>query len=148
MSDPNQPDQPNPYQPPEPGAAPPPPPPPPPPAQPTYNAPPAYGQPQYGQAQYGPPGYAGAAPQNGAGTTSLVLAIIGLLCCGILSIIAVVMGSKGKKLAAQGLATNGGVAQAGFVIGWIGIALWVLGLIVNGVLLATNNGSFSYNIGT
>lgn len=95
---------------------------------------------------YSQPGY--AAPQNGPGTTSLVLGIIGLLCCGILSIIAVVMGSKGKKLAAQGLATNGGVAQAGWILGWVGIALWIVGVIVQIALIAAGNGSWSFSTST
>ena len=140
MTDPTQPPPPegNPYQPPTgdvPGGAavPPPPPPPsygtpPPPPPPAYTAPPAYG---------GAP-MAYAAPQNGQGTTALVTGILGLLCCGILSIVAIITGRKGMQLADSGQATNRGSAQAGMILGWIGVALWVVGLIV-----AVTTGSFS-----
>lgn len=75
--------------------------------------------------------------QNGAGTTALITGILGLLCCGLLSIVAVITGMRGQKLAAQGLATNGGSAKAGLILGWIGIALWILGVIGYIALLAT-----------
>jgi hypothetical protein len=153
VSDPTQPPPPegNPYQPPSgevPGAAPTPPPPPPPPAYgstppppPAYVAPPAYGG--------APGGY--AQPQNGSGTTALITGIAGLLCCGILSIVAIVTGKKGMALADQGAADNRGVAQAGYILGWIGVALWVIGLIFYAVLFiaaARNGGSVSYGTGT
>jgi hypothetical protein len=72
-----------------------------------------------------------AAPQNGTGTTALVLAIVGLLCCGFLTgIPAIILGRKGVALADAGQATNRGVAQAGFIIGIIATVLSVIGLIV------------------
>lgn len=131
MSDPNQPADGDPFAPPPaggsanipgiPGDTPPPPPPPPPPA---YGAP---AVPTYGAAQ---PAYAVAAPQNGPGTTALVLGILSLVCCGIFTgIVAIIMGRKGMALADQGLATNRGVAQAGFVLGIVGSVLSVLGVI-------------------
>ena len=148
MSDPNQPADGDPFAPPPadgsggipgiPGDTPPPPapaygtPPPPPPAV------PAYGAPQ--------PAYAAAAPQNGPGTTALVTGILGLLCCGILAIVAIIQGKKGIALADQGLADNRGSAQAGMILGWIGVALWVLGIIGYGIifaLAAANGGSAS-----
>ncbi len=109
---------------------------------PAYGAPaPGYGQPQapgYGQVPaYAAPAY--AAPQNGQGTTSLVTGILGLLCCGLLSIVAVITGMKGQKLAAQGLATNGGSAKAGLILGWIGIGLWILGTVAWILLIVTGN---------
>ena len=156
MSDPTQPPPPegNPYQPPSgdvPGATPPPapvppaygtpavpPPPPPPPAPvPAYGAPPAYAG--------APMGY--AAPQNGQGTTALVTGILGLLCCGLLSIVAIVTGRKGMQLADSGQATNRGSAQAGMILGWIGVALWVIGLlfyVVVFIVAAANGGSVTY----
>jgi hypothetical protein len=66
-------------------------------------------------------------PQNGKGTASLVLGILGLLICPvILSVLAIILGAQGKALADQGLATNRGAAQAGFVLGIIGAALGAL----------------------
>jgi hypothetical protein len=78
-----------------------------------------------------------------------VLGIIGLvsICCGlavILSIIAVVMGNRGKKLAQQGLATNGGAAQAGFVMGWIGIGLAVVYVVWLVIAISSGNASYTF----
>ncbi|MDA8435169.1 MAG: DUF4190 domain-containing protein [Actinomycetales bacterium] len=125
------------------GSTPPPPPPQygtPPPPPPAYGTPPppppAYGTPPppppgYGAAQpsYGYPA-AYASPENGQGTTALVTGILGLLCCGLLSIVAIVTGRRGMTLADSGRATNRGAAQAGMILGWIGVALWAFGLIV------------------
>jgi len=78
------------------------------------------GSPTYGQ------GY--PAPENGPGTTALVTGILGLLCCGLLSIVAIVTGRKGMALADAGRASNRGSAQAGMILGWIGVALWIVGV--------------------
>lgn len=94
---------------------------------PAYGATPTYQAPNYG------------AMQNGTGTTALITGILGLLCCGLLSIVAIITGMKGQKLAAQGLANNGGAAKAGLILGWIGIALWILGVIGYIALIATGN---------
>ncbi|PFG38182.1 hypothetical protein ATJ97_0654 [Georgenia soli] len=113
---------------------------------------PQYGQqvPQYGQPpapqQYGP-GYGEqygygqnpfASPtteKNSLGTTALVLGIVGvvgflvpILSIG-LGIAAAVVGTKAKNAVQQGLATNGGAARAGFVLGIvaivIGVVMWI-----------------------
>lgn len=95
-------------------------------------APGGYGHPAYPQG-YGWPGMP-MAPQNGMGTAAMVLGI--LACClfciyGVVSlvlgVIAVVLGVKGKKRVQRGEANNHGQAQAGFIMGIIGI---VLGLAV------------------
>ena len=124
------------------GTPPPPPygtPPPPPPA---YGAPAAYGAPGYGAAPYGQ-GY--AAPENGPGTTALVTGILGLLCCGLLSIVAIVTGRKGMALADSGRASNRGSAQAGMILGWIGVALWIVGVAF--VVIGAIAGSTSSSLG-
>lgn len=73
----------------------------------------------------------GAAPQNGMGTAALVLGILQFFCLGTVgSILAIVFGKIGMNKADQGLATNRGAAKAGFILGIIGIALTVVGLIV------------------
>ena len=142
------------------GSVPPPPPPPPsygtvpapPPPPPSYGSvppppvPPGYGGPGYGPG-YGVPAYgqAFAAPQNSAGTVALVTGILSLFCCGfILGVVAIVQGRKGMALAVQGLATNRGAAQAGFVLGIIGLVLWTGWLVY-----AVANGGFhgSVNVG-
>jgi hypothetical protein len=124
-------------------------PPPPPPAAPVpqpYGAAPV---PQpYGAAPAA--GYGGyAAPNNGQGTIALVTGILGLLCCGLLSIVAIVTGRKGVALADAGQANNRGVAQAGYVLGIIGVILWVIGILFYAVvfIFAAASGTGSVSIG-
>ncbi len=74
----------------------------------------------------------GQAPQNTLGLISLILGIasIPFACCfgsGFLfGIAAAVLGYMGKQKAAQGLATNGGQANAGFICGIIGAGIAIL----------------------
>jgi Domain of unknown function (DUF4190) len=121
-------------------AAPPPPPPPP-----GYGAPPAaYGAPQQLGA-YGP------APTNGKAIASMVLGIVGLvgICLyglGVIaSILAVVFGFLAKKeIRNSGGAQGGaGMATAGLVTGWIGIALAIVVVIfiVIAVVVGASNSS-------
>jgi len=98
--------------------------------------------PQYG-AQYGaypggypppppPQPYAGFAPpttgpKNGLGIAALVIAIIGLVFCWtvvggiILGLCAVIIGFVARGRVKRGEATNGGVAIAGIVLGFLAI---------------------------
>lgn len=132
----------NPFAPPPEGSAPPPPPsygsPPPPPPPPSYGTSPGYAVPPPYGAVPGTP-YAGA--ENGQGTTALVTGIVGLLCCGLVSIVAIVTGRRGMALADAGRATNRGTAQAGFVLGWLGVGLWLLGVIAAVVGAAASSSS-------
>lgn len=126
-------------------------------ADPAAQQPPYYGQPQaypperyapqpypgqpYPGQPYGWPGYGyGPAPKNGPGTAALTLGIIALCIfwvpflylvvsvpCGV---IAIVQGSKGRRFAAAGWATNGGKAKAGVVCGIIALVLCVLNFAV------------------
>jgi len=81
-----------------------------------------------------PGGYGYAQPKtNQKAIWSLVLGILGLVCCGFLTgIPALILGNSAKKeIAASGGAETGmGMAQAGFVLGIIAIALGVLTLIL------------------
>jgi len=111
------------------GSTPPPPPPPPPPP---YGTPPAYGAPP-------PPGYgypaggAYAVPQgNKKALWSMIVGILSLICCGIVTgIVAIVLSQQAKReiAASGGMQTGAGQAQAGFILGIIGIALSVVGII-------------------
>jgi uncharacterized protein DUF4190 len=119
---------------------------PPPPPLPQYGAPPygapPYGAPPYGAPQYGaypggyppppPQPYSGwapppTAPKNGLGVVALVIAIIGLVFCWsviggvILGIAAVIIGFVARGRVKRGEATNGGVAIAGIVLGFLAI---------------------------
>lgn len=70
-------------------------------------------------------------PQNGMGTAALVMGILQFFCLGTIgSILAIIFGKIGMNKADQGLANNRGVAKAGFILGIVGLALTVLGIIV------------------
>ncbi|MBV7698042.1 DUF4190 domain-containing protein [Streptomyces sp. TRM70350] len=106
-----------------------------------------YGYPGYPQGGYGWPGMP-MAPQNGMGIAAMVLGIVSctLFCLyGVVSlvtgILAVVFGIKGRKRAEAGVATNHGQAQAGLIMGIIGIVLGVavIVLIAVGVMAAINS---------
>lgn len=128
---------------------------PPPPVAPTGPAAPGgYGYPGHpgypgrpGYPAYGWPGMA-ATPQNGLGIAAMVLGI--LACClfclygvvsVVLGILAVVFGVKGRRKAERGEADNHGQAQAGFVMGIIGIILGVvvIVLVVIGITAALHD---------
>ncbi|MGW2467525.1 DUF4190 domain-containing protein [Streptomyces bauhiniae] len=102
-----------------------------------YPQPPAYG--------WGAP--MAPAPQNNAGTAALVLGILSivLFCLYgvaslILGIIAVILGVQGRRRADRGEATNRGQAQAGFVLGIIGIIVGIamLALFIGIIVFAAN----------
>lgn len=80
---------------------------------------------------------AAAYPENSQATLALVLSILGVLCCGILGIVGLVIANNEKQAIAAGRRdpTNQGMAQAAFIIGIVGIALWVLGLIAQLTIL-------------
>jgi hypothetical protein len=73
---------------------------------------------------YGPPP---VAPKNGLGIAALVVAIIGLVFCWtvvggvILGVVAVIIGFVARGRVKRGQATNGGVAIAGIVLGFLAI---------------------------
>jgi len=83
----------------------------------------------------------GGQPQNGMGTAALVLGILQFFCLGTIgAILAIIFGKIGMNRADQGLATNRGAAKAGFVLGWIGVILSAIGLIVF-IIVAASGGS-------
>ncbi len=83
-----------------------------------------------------PPGTPGGAPQNGMGTASIVMAVLQFVCLGpIASILAIIFGRIGMNKAKQGLATNGGLAKAGFWLGIVGLILTVIGGIIAALVI-------------
>lgn len=78
----------------------------------------------------------GQAPQNGLGTVALVMGLVQFVCLPLIaSVLAIVFGWLGMKKAKQGLATNGGVAKAGFILGIVGLILSIIGAILFVVLV-------------
>jgi len=83
--------------------------------------------PQYGQ--YGAP-VPGVVPGSKQATVSLVTGIIGLLCCVLLGIVAIVTGKQATAEAAAAGLPQPGNAKAGIILGWVSIALTVVGILV------------------
>ena len=110
---------------------------------PAYGAqPPAYGSqpPSYGGGGMPPApsgggyGYGASEEKNSLGTWALVLGILSIVCCGFFAgIPAVILGNNSKKAAAAGQATNGNLGNVGMILGWVGIALSVVGLIFSAI---------------
>ena len=99
----------------------------------SYEAPPPPPGGGYGQQ----PGY-GSAPQGNdkKAIWALVLGILSIVCCGIFTgIPAVILGRQSK------LQGGGGMAKAGEILGYIGIALSVLWII----LAVTGNAVVDFN---
>src|SRR3954468_7962141 len=94
----------------------------------SYNEPPPP-PPQYGAPQ---PPYGGV-PQktNPKAIWSLVLGILGLVCCGFFTgIPAIILGNMAKKEIAQTGQPGRGLAQAGFILGIVAVVLGVLWLLL------------------
>jgi hypothetical protein len=141
--------------------------PPPPPGQPYYPPPPpGYGQPPPGYAQqhprqaYPPPwGYAQPpAPDNGQAVAGFVFSIVSLgllvISAGLSSILSVgcaiagiICGRNGKRKVDRGeTPKHRGLAQAGFIIGWVSLALSILATIgwILFVVLAATDDDFNW----
>jgi hypothetical protein len=120
-------------------------------AAPQYGQPPAaaqygagYGEQYgYGQSPFGAP----TSEKNSLGTIALVLGIVGVLAFWIpilaiaLGIAATVVGSKAKNAVKQGVATNGGAARAGFVLGIVAIVVGVIFWIISAALVFAEFGT-------
>ena len=70
------------------------------------------------------------------GTAALVLGIVGIvaLCAygiGLIpAILAIIFGKIGMNKVAQGTANNPGSAKAGFILGIVGVALFVIAIVI------------------
>ena len=71
------------------------------------------------------------------GTLILVLGILGLVCCFICGIIAWVMGNGDlREIDAGRMDPSGrGLTQAGKICGMIGTILWIIGLVIQVLLM-------------
>jgi len=109
--------------------------PPPPPPAPVYGQPPAYGQPPvygpppaYGGAGYGYTPYATTGRTNGMAIASLVLGILWLDWIG--SALALIFGYVALGQIKRRQQKGRGLAIAGITLGWIGVALLVLVIVL------------------
>ena len=113
----------------------------------SHEPPPPYGGPPPGQYPP-PPGYGGgySAPQtNQKAVWALVTGVLGLLCCGLVGIAGIVLGSAAKREidASGGYQTGRGMAQAGFVLGILGLVWTVVALLLvsSGMLTLPTTGT-------
>lgn len=84
-------------------------------------------------------GYGYSAPRTSQKALwSLVTGILSVVCCGPAGIVAIILGKNAEReiAASHGAISGGGMAKAGFILGIIGLALMVLGVILyaSGVL--------------
>ncbi|ACY20668.1 hypothetical protein Gbro_1385 [Gordonia bronchialis DSM 43247] len=116
---------------------------------PSYGTPPAspYGQPGYGAAGY--PGGVGATPPktNPLAIASLACSIAGLVCCGIVSVVGLILGFVARKQISEsnGTQTGDGLALAGIIVGAVVVVLFIIYwvLVFAGVI-----GSFAFDAST
>ncbi|HET8641909.1 MAG TPA: DUF4190 domain-containing protein [Pseudonocardiaceae bacterium] len=96
-----------------------------------YQSGPQYG-PQY-QVPYQPyyPPYGPPPPDHPQATTALVLGIVGIVVCQVLGPVAFYLGRKAmREIDASGGTLGGrGNAQAGFILGIVGMVMLALGLL-------------------
>ena len=98
---------------------------PPPPAG-SYPPPPPGGAPA-------PGGYGGVPQQNKKALWSMILGILGLVCCGFFTgVPALIIGNQAKQeiAASGGTQTGEGMAKAGVILGIIAIVFGIIGAIV------------------
>jgi hypothetical protein len=82
----------------------------------------AYGYPGY-------PGYPVQRPTNGFAIASLVLGIL-IIFWGLTSILALVFGYIARKQIRERGEGGAGLAVAGIVLGWVGVGLWAIFLLI------------------
>ena len=88
--------------------------------------------------QYPPPYYPPPRPTNGMAIASMVLGIIWIYWIG--SILALVFGYIAKRQIKERGEGGGGMATAGIVLGWIGVAILVIFVVI--FVIAGVNGAF------
>jgi len=98
-----------------------------------------------------PPGYAGPAAgyavaassaTNGKAVASLVFSILGFFVCYVIGpIVGIVLGGQAKREIRRsgGRQQGDGIAQAGQILGWVGLGLTVLAFIAFAALFALGN---------
>jgi len=94
---------------------------------------PATGYPPAGYPPGAWPGYGQRSRTNGFAVASLVLSLVGWLPCGIGSVLAIIFGFVAKEQIkrSQGREHGSGLANAGIIIGFVAIALWLVFFVVS-----------------
>ena len=109
--------------------------------------PPAYTAPAAPQYQTVPaPGYAqapAAAPTNTMAIVSMISSIIGWFAFGSLCIVGVILGHISLKQIKTSGEGGRGMALTGLIMGYIGIAGWVIGLIIFFIILGIAGASIA-----
>jgi len=84
-----------------------------------------------------PRGGGGGKPHRG--TMILIFGILGLICCGLFAIAAAIMGTNDlKEMSAGRMDRSGeGMTRVGQILGFVGIGLWIIGVIARVALMAT-----------
>lgn len=84
---------------------------------------------------------------SGMATAALILSIAGIFCCGVASIIGLILGiiELGKINRGESSERGRGYAKAAIIISVVAIAL---GVIVNIILVAVGGWSFNFSTGT
>ncbi|MFA7323888.1 MAG: DUF4190 domain-containing protein [Candidatus Nanopelagicales bacterium] len=85
--------------------------------------------------------------QNGMAVAALVLGIVAFVTCWVAivpAVLAIVFGRIGMTKAQQGLANNGGMAKAGFVLGIVAAAIWGVFMLVILISAMTSSPSNDY----
>lgn len=98
-------------------------------AAPPIYAPPApnYAPPPVNQGYYAAPGYGVKEPNA---VLAFVMGLLGFFVLGPLAIVAVIMGRKSLNAIKENPSLEGkNMALAGYIIGWVSIGFWILGLI-------------------
>jgi hypothetical protein len=80
--------------------------------------------------------YPQARPDDSRALWSLVCGILGILCCAAFAVAAIVLGNNVKREYGDAAPSN---AQIGVILGWVGVGLWAVGLIVSLVIVVGSN---------
>ncbi len=89
----------------------------------------------------------GAQPTAPGAVSALVTGLIGLLICAPVGIAAIILGGKAQQRIAEsnGYYGGDGMALAGKILGWVAVALFVIGIVVTIILFATGSAWVSNN---
>ena len=95
-----------------------------------------------------PPPYAGANPygapaaNNTKALVSMILGIVGIVICGLLGPVALILGRQAKAeiAASNGQQKGGGMAQAGFILGIVASVFLIFQIIYIVAVVSSNNG--------